>query len=131
MKLGAVVRSNIEKLYTDRFDAYRYVEEDDEDGTTEMKISKTPHIINQRCRVSFVPNRQEDPKDTDVDSNPIRTQPKIFAAPDCGLAVGDYVVVRRLADDGKTVLAKYSGPVGLPFLYPSHLECQIGEVRKV
>lgn len=131
MKLGAVVRNTIEKLYTDRFDAYRYEPGENEDSTTDAKLSLAPYILNQKCRLSFVPNRQENSKDTDVDSNPILTQPKIFAAPDCGLKAGDYVFARRMADDEKTVLAEYTGPVGLPFLYPSHLECQIGEVRKV
>lgn len=129
MKLGKLVRGTIESLYTDRFDAYRYVEQEADDGTTEQILSQEPFISNKACRVSFVPNRQEDPKDTDVDSTPVKTQPKLFAPPDCGLLVGDYVVARRIGDDGE-VLATYTGPIGLPFLYPSHLECQIGVVTK-
>lgn len=129
MKLGKLVRGTIESLYTDRFDAYRYVEQEADDGTTEQILSQEPFISNKACRISFVPNRQEDPKDTDVDSTPVKTQPKLFAPPDCGLLVGDYIVARRIGDDGE-VLALYTGPIGLPFLYPSHLECQIGVVTK-
>lgn len=129
MKLGKLVRGTIETLYTDRFDAYRYEKRENEDGTTAQLLSKDPFIANMPCRISFVPNRQEDPKDRDVDSNPVITQPKLFSPPDCGLIVGDYVVARRIGDDGQ-VLATYTGPVGLPFAYPSHFECQIGVVTK-
>lgn len=130
MKLGKIVRNAIEKLYTDVLDAYRYETVENADGTTSEILSATPFLAAQPCRVSFVPNRQENPKDSDVDSNPILTQPKIFVAPDSGLKEGDYVVAHRLADDGVTVLAEYVGPIGLPFLYPSHLEVQIGVVDK-
>lgn len=128
MKLG-MIRGIIEHMYQDRFDAYRYEPVLEDDGTTTQRLASSPFLADQPCRVSFVPNRQEDPKDSLQDATPVKTQPKIFAAPDCGLQVGDYVVARRLADDKSTVLATYTGPVGLPFLYPSHLECQIGEVR--
>lgn len=132
LKIEKFLRGPVEWMYTDRVTVWRYVQQPslDHDGTTEDILSALPHMTNVKCRVSFVPNRQEDPKDSDVDSTPIKTQPKIFLSPDADVLAGDWIVAERMADDGETVLTTYSGPAGLPFKYPSHMEFQIGEVRK-
>lgn len=128
--LGSFVRGPIEVYYTDRCDVYRYEQVENEDGTTETKLSDTPFLEDYACRISYVANRQEDPKDSDVDSNPILTQLKIFISEKSGVRAGDYIFARKMADDEETVIAEYSGPAGLPFAHESHLEFQIGVVTK-
>lgn len=129
--MRAFVRTALEQYYTDRCTTYRYGPVLEEDGTTTEKLDmENPILVDHACRISYVANRQEDPKDSDVDSNPILTQPKIFINQAADVKAGDYMVAQKMDDDGKTVIFTYSGPIGLPFAHESHLEFQIGEVNK-
>lgn len=112
-------RKIIEMLYTDSFDVYKFTQVTNADGSTDTILDTTPTIANQKCRISFP--SMENPKDMKVDETPIRAVPKLFCAPDLDIQEGDIIVLRRLGEGGR-VLKTYEGQVGLPSVYPSHLE---------
>lgn len=118
MKLGKFA-GIITTMLSDTMDITRYINEENADGSTETKLPDTPQYTDVPCRISF--SSEENPGDTDIDNTPLKLTPKIFCKIDADLQAGDYIVVRRLDDDGK-VMATYSGKVGLPAVYVSHKE---------
>lgn len=118
MKLGKFA-GIITTMFSDAMDITRYINKENADSTTETILPDTPIYTDVSCRISF--SSEENPGDTDIDNTPLKLTPKIFCKIDEDLQAGDYVVVRRLDDDGK-VIATYSGKVGLPAVYISHKE---------
>lgn len=118
MKLGKFA-GIITTMFSDRVDITRYIDKENEDGSTETALPDTPIYTDVPCRISF--SSDENPGDTDIDNTPIKLTPKIFCKLDADLQAGDYVTVRRLDDDGN-VIATYSGKVGMPAVHVSHKE---------
>ena len=56
-----------------------------------------------------------------VDDNPVKNTPKVFCKIDTDVQAGDYITLRRIGDDG-SVMATFSGQIGLPSIYPTHKE---------
>lgn len=109
----------ITSMFTDRMDVFHYIDEIQEDGTTQTKLSNNPAWRNAPCRISL--STDENPSDNQVDSVPIKTSPKIFFKTSVALKAGDYVVVRRFDDDGN-VMCTYSGKAGMPSVFITHKE---------
>lgn len=109
----------ITTMFSDTMDITRYIDKENDDGTTETVLSDTPIYSGVPCRISF--SSEENPGDTDIDNTPVKLSPKIFCKVGVDLQTGDYITVKRLNDDGE-VIATYSGKVGMPAVYTSHKE---------
>ena len=106
-------------LYDDRMDIYRTVKENNDDNTTDISYEPTPLYTDIKCRLSF--SSDDTGSDSEVDRNPVKFNPKLFCEPQVDLKAGDYVVVRRYADNG-SVIKTYQGQVALPSWYSTHQE---------
>lgn len=106
-------------LYDDRMDIYRTVKDSDDDDTTNISYAPTPIYTDLRCRLSF--GSDDVGSDSEVDRNPVKFSPKLFCKADVDLKAGDYIVVRRYADDG-SVAQTYQGRVAKPSWYTTHQE---------
>lgn len=106
-------------LYNDRMDIYRTGESKNEDTTTDISYKPEPKYRDIKCRISF--SSDDTGTDSEIDRNPVRYNPKLFCLQDVDLKAGDYVVVRRYADDG-SVVATYQGTVAQPSWYSTHQE---------
>ena len=106
-------------LYDDRMDVYRTVSEDNEDTTTDISYQPEPLYKDIQCRLSF--SSDDTGSDSEVDRNPVRYNPKLFCGQDVDLQAGDYVVVKRYADDG-SITKTYQGQVAQPSWYSTHQE---------
>lgn len=106
-------------LYNDRMDIYRTVKEDDDDNTTSISYAPTPLYTDLKCRLSF--SSDDTGTDAEVDRNPVKFSPRLFCEQSVDLQAGDYIVVRRYADDG-SVIKTYKGQVALPSWYSTHQE---------
>lgn len=121
MKLSAF--SGIIKLtFTDNLDVYRYTEIDNDDDTTDVVLSETPIHTQVPCRVSYI--KMESPLENSIDGVPILTAIKLFFAITEDVIEGDFIVVRKVGTDG-TILATFSGTLGLPSVYETHKEALI------
>ena len=106
-------------LYNDRMDIYRAASESNKDSTTDISYNPKPLYSDLKCRISF--SSDDTGTDSEVDRNPVRFSPKLFCEPSVDLRAGDFVVVRRYADDG-SVAKTYEGQVALPSWYTTHQE---------
>lgn len=106
-------------LYNDRMDIYRTSKEANEDSTTDISYKPGPLYEDIQCRISF--NSDDTGSDSEVDRTPVRYNPKLFCRAEVDLQAGDYVVVRRYADDG-SIVKTYQGTVAQPSWYSTHQE---------
>ena len=109
-------------LYDDRMDIYRTSAEINIDKTTVVFYDPSPLYKDVKCRLSF--SSDDTGSDSEVDRNPVRSNPKLFCATDVDLQAGDYVVVRRYADDG-SLKTTYEGRVAKPSWYSTHQEAVV------
>lgn len=106
-------------MYDDRMDIYRTGAELEEDDTTNISYDPTPLYVDIACRLSF--SSDDTASDTEVDHTPVRFNPKLFCRAEVDLKAGDFVVVRRYADNGSAARI-YRGQVAQPSWYPTHQE---------
>lgn len=106
-------------LYDDRMDIYRTNRIENDDSTTDIAYNESPLYEDVKCRLSF--RLDDSGADSEVDRNPVRANPTLFCGSDVDIRAGDYVVVRRYADDGR-VLSTYEGRVAMPSRYSTHQE---------
>lgn len=106
-------------LYNDRMDIYRTSKSTNQDETTDVSYEPTPLYKNIPCRLSF--SSDDTGSDSEVDRNPVRFNPKLFCKAEVDLQAGDYLIVRRYADNG-AVVKTYQGQVALPSWYSTHQE---------
>ena len=109
----------ITTMLTDKMDIRRYVDKDNDDGTTDTVMSDNPIYTNVPCRVSF--SSEDNPRDNDVDDVPVKNIPKIFCKVDADIKAGDLITVKRF-DDDSNVIATYTGKLGLSSTYITHKE---------
>lgn len=106
-------------MYNDRMDVYRAKEHENDDGTTDVVYNNNPSYKNVKCRISF--SSDDSAVDIEVDKTPVTYTPKLFCGPTIDLRAGDYIIVRRLSDNG-TVMRTYKGLLAQPSWYPTHQE---------
>lgn len=106
-------------LYDDRMNIYRTSKVETDDKTTDISYEPEPLYKDVKCRLSF--SSDDTGTDTEVDRNPVRFSPKLFCDAGVDLQAGDYVVVRRYADNGSPLMY-YQGRVALPSKYSTHQE---------
>ena len=106
-------------LYNDRMDIYRTSKSQNDDTTTDISYTPKPLYTDVKCRISF--SSDDLGTDSSVDKTPIRYNPKLFCEAGVDLQAGDYVVVRRYADNG-SVAKTYEGQVANPSWYSTHQE---------
>lgn len=119
-------RSVIESFFTDKADIYHYSSKTNEDGTTENLLPSEPSVPNVPCKLSF--SMMETPADGTSDNEPIVDQVKLFYSLSSDFHAGDYVIARRLQNDG-TVLQTYKGIIGLGAYFQTHVEA-VFEVKE-
>lgn len=110
-------------LYDDKMDIYRTTSTINSDYSTDIFYQEEPLDTDVPCRISF--SSDDSGSDSQVDMNPIRYNPKIFCKADVDIKAGDFIVLRRYADDGLTVKATYKGTVAQPSWYSTHQEALI------
>lgn len=110
----------IATMMTDKMSITRYVDKDNEDGSTTTVLSDEPIYTDVPCRVSFSSDGEK-PNDDEVDDVPVKTVPKVFCKLSTDLQAGDFITVTRYDDEGK-IIATYSGKVGLPSVFITHKE---------
>lgn len=118
MKLAGL-GSLFSMLYDDRMDIYRTSKTENDDDTVDISYDPKPLYENIECRLSF--SSDDTGADSEVDRTPVRFNPKVFCRPEVDLQAGDYVVIRRYADNG-SVMMSYEGPVARPSKYTTHQE---------
>lgn len=106
-------------LYNDRMDIYRTSRADNDDTTTNISYEPEPLYTEVACRLSF--SSDDASSDSEIDRTPVKFNPRLFCRADVDIQAGDYVVVRRYADDG-SVLMTYEGRVAMPSRYSTHQE---------
>lgn len=109
----------IEATFTDVMDVYRYTTIDNDDKTTDTVLPSLPIIENKPCRVSFI--KLENASNASIDRTPILYMPKLFFRVSEDVIVGDYIEVKRIAENGET-LSVYKGNIGLPAVFVTHKE---------
>lgn len=109
----------ITTMLTDKMDIRRYVDKNNDDGTTDTVMSDSPIYTNVPCRVSF--SSEDNPRDNNVDDVPVKNIPKIFCKVDADIKAGDLITVKRF-DDDSNVIATYTGKLGLSSTYITHKE---------
>ena len=120
MKLGSY-RKILESTFTDSMDVYRYTTiVDSVDRTSKVSLPETPTYSSIPCRISF--NAADNPDDGQYASNPLYLNIKTFCAYNTDIKKGDMLVLRRLDDDGVTVLATYNGTSNMPLSFVTHKE---------
>lgn len=107
----------IETMLTDTADVYHYVPTVGADSTTNNSREQTPSLALEPCRISFI---KLDSPSNDGDAQLVMVVPKLFFSTTSDIREGDYVVVTRVLDNGKTEV--YQGQLGLPSLFASHQE---------
>ena len=107
-------------MFTDKMSITRYIDKDNDDGTTTTVLPDSPVYTDVSCRISFLTSGER-PNDDDIDNTPIKFVPKIFCKLDTDLKEGDFITVKRFDDEGN-VIATYSGKVGLPSVFITHKE---------
>lgn len=106
-------------LYSDRLDIYRTGKKENSDTSTDIFYEPEPLYTDVKCRISF--DSDDTGADSEVDENPVKFNPKLFVDADVDIKAGDYVVVRRLNNQGEAVKT-YKGMVAMPSWYSSHQE---------
>lgn len=105
-------------LYKDKFDIQRYIDIENEDGSTSETLDPSPKLKNIPCRISTV---KEDTHNLNMDDiNKEVTKFKIFCSPDEEVSKGDLIVVELILD-GKTQ-QKIKGIAGKPIKYDINQE---------
>ncbi|MDU2591708.1 MAG: hypothetical protein E7C86_03725 [Paeniclostridium sordellii] len=86
-------------LYKDRFDIQRYIDIENEDGSTSEALDPNPKLKNIPCKISKV---KEDIHNLNIDDiNKESTKLKIFCSPDEEVLKGD-LIIAELILDGKS-----------------------------
>ncbi|MDU1966866.1 MAG: hypothetical protein E6748_04220 [Clostridium perfringens] len=89
-----------ELLYNDRFTIHRYIELEDDDGSTIDGLDPNPAFKNIPCRISKVKEDEHNINFDDVNKQSAKL--KVFCSPDIEILKGDSLVVERIID-GKVV----------------------------
>jgi len=127
MVMNLDISDILKKLYEDSLTINRYTKVTNPiDGTTGIELDDIPVITGVPCRISF--GDTDNPEKGKEESNPIYMEIKIFCGSDVDIRVGDKLTVKRMGNDGTTILATYTGTANLPHIYISHKEFAITEV---
>ena len=125
MKL-AFIGSLLSSMYADKLTVKRFTKVTNPDGTIGMSKAQTEVYIDKNCRISF--ESEDNSLANKEDTNPKNIQVKIFCDNTLDINKGDTLIVKRMAEDGITVLATYKGLAGLPSKFVSHQEILMSEV---
>jgi hypothetical protein len=103
----------INKMYTDKLTVIRYVEIDNEDGTTGVSADPSEELKDIPCRISTLKEDEKDLSNWDIDETMGRV--KIFLSPDIRIYKGDEVIADRYINGVK--VQSYKGNAGDPMIY--------------
>ena len=97
---------------TDLMDIGRKTEIMNPDGTTGETSAEVPLYSNVPCHIAFIEG--DNPNPETIDTNPIIVGIEINCGLEVDLQNNDYIIAKKMADDGVTVLETYSGVIGFP-----------------
>jgi len=121
IKIGSY-QKYIEMTYIDEMDIYPLTLVRKANNSTANIISPTASVTAQSCKISFKPK----PDQSDVmasANNPINQQINVFCSPIVPVKKGDKLVLRKMNEDGVTVMATYSGNTNNnPKMFQGHQE---------
>lgn len=103
----------INKMYTDKLTVIRYIETDNEDGTTGVSADPSEELKDIPCRISTLKEDEKDLSNWDIDETMDRV--KIFLSPDIRIYKGDEVIADRYINGVK--VQSYKGNAGDPMIY--------------
>lgn len=102
-----------EKLYSDKFTINRYIDLEDDDGSTYEGLDPSPSLQDIPCRISVL--REDEHKTNFSDSNNELVKLKIFCSPDVEVQKGDTIVAQRYVDNN--LVDEFKGIASAPFKY--------------
>lgn len=112
-----------ELLYSDRLTIHRYIEVEEEDGSTKDGLDPNPVLKNIPCRISKVKSDEHNINFDDVNKQSAKL--KIFCSPDIEILKGDSLIIERIID-GK-VVDTIKAFAGKPMKYSINQEVLLSE----
>lgn len=112
-----------ELLYSDRLTIHRYIEVEEEDGSTKDGLDHNPVLKNIPCRISKVKSDEHNINFDDVNKQSAKL--KIFCSPDIEILKGDSLIIERIID-GK-VVDTIKAFAGKPMKYSINQEVLLSE----
>lgn len=107
---------------TDEIDISRNMEIQNPDGTTGETSPNVPLYEKIPCHIAFI--TADNPNSNTSDTKPIIVGLQINCGLEVDLQNGDYVVARKLSNDGE-VLETYKGLIGEPTVSQSRKSAQM------
>lgn len=93
-------RKYSERLYNDRFMITRYIEIEENDGSTSEGLDPNPRLVNIPCRLSTI--KEDEYKLNQEDVNKAIVKFKVFCPPEVKVLKGDSITVEKFIN-GKRV----------------------------
>ncbi|CUO91753.1 Uncharacterised protein [Clostridium baratii] len=87
-------------MYTDKFTIKRYIDTEDDDGSTREVLDPNPKLKDIPCRISKVKEDEQNLKQEDANKKSVKL--KVFCSPDIEVYKGDLVIAERIIN-GKSV----------------------------
>lgn len=100
-------------LHTDTLTIKRYIEVNNDDGTTDVVLSDKEELKDIPCRLSTVKEDEHNFKSIDINSS--STKFKVFCDTSVDIKKGDSVIVNKLVD--KNIVDTIEGLASKPVYY--------------
>jgi hypothetical protein len=120
------LRKYVEKIYTDKLTVLRYVEKENDDGTTGEVLDDSKELVGIPCHISALKPDEYDQEHWDVDM--VEARVKVYLSPEVRLVKGDEVIADKYLGRTK-VVQTYKGKVGDPMVYDLAQEFVLLESR--
>lgn len=110
-------------MYNDKLYIKRYIEIENEDGSTDVVLDTDSNLNDIACRVSVIREDEHDSKSIDINKENIKY--KIFCDPSVEIQKGDVIDIHIIKND--IVVDKLEGIAGKPIKYDISLEFMLLE----
>lgn len=87
-------------MHTDRFSIKRYIDIEDDDGSTKEAVEPNPILKDIPCRISTIKEDEQNLKQEDANKKLVKL--KVFCSTDIEVYKGDLVIAERIIN-GKSV----------------------------
>ena len=102
--------SCLDVMYKDKFTIKRYVEIENNDGSTDSVLNEDEALSNIKCRISILKEDEADLKNIDINNQVSKF--KIFCPLEIDIRKGDSIELFKIVDD--VIVEKYQGEVAKP-----------------
>lgn len=100
-------------MYTDKLRIIRYLEVENDDGTTGEEIDTSKELTDIPCRISSL--KMDERNRANWDTDEVEARVKIFISPDVKILKADEVIADRYINGVK--VQSYKGHAGDPLIY--------------